>query len=72
MKNQLAGFWQYLHERMDFNPLEYPLHRIGIGVSEPLCLFLGFKIQDQQASGLIGQRSGQNNPPLFVQWFQVG
>jgi hypothetical protein len=57
---------------MNFNPFEDAMDRIGIPEGELLGLRPGFELQDQQAAGLIGERTGEDDAPLSIKRFEIG
>lgn len=61
-----------MHKRVNFNPFEYPVHCVGIVMSELDRLLVGFKLKYQQAARLIRERTGKDHTPLCIERFQIG
>ena len=60
-----------MHKGVNFNPFEYPMHRVGIVVRKLDRLFMGFKLQYQQAACFVREGAGKDDAALFVERFQM-
>src|SRR3989442_10694873 len=63
--------WKHLKERVDPRPLEDPVDRVGVLSGERLRVCERLGLDDDEAAGLVGQRTCQNHPPLSVQRFHA-
>ena len=61
-----------LQEGVYFDPLEDAVYGVRVLASNSLGFLQGVSLDDNEAPGLVGQGSRQNDTPLGGQWLKVG
>src|SRR5215475_20989 len=72
MGQSLDFLGQDLQERVYFDPLEDTVYGVRVLVRNSLGFLQGVSLDDNEAPGLVGQGSCQNDTPLGSQWLKVG
>jgi hypothetical protein len=52
---------------MNFHPFEDTMNSIGVVVGKLFGLLPVLKLENQQASSLVGEGASEDDPPLFVE-----
>lgn len=56
---------------MHVDPIKNAVNGVGVGLSKRAGLREGIGLNDDEASGLIGHRTGEENPPFSIQGLQM-